>query len=154
MDASLDLATCSRTLRVRSRRVRASAENWRSTSGRRRRRQPDCRRQSAADSGRAPSTSPPCLDGPCSTSSCISRRPRSSQQQHLRQPRRLKTSVAEWLVCWTQAQKGLGSNRSRDAVGQQSWANCSHPSCLCSPSREIGSSPLKGCDDNCGPGGK
>jgi len=25
-------------------------------------------------------------------------------------------SVAEWLVCWTQAQKGLGSNRSRDAV--------------------------------------
>jgi len=28
-------------------------------------------------------------------------------------------SVAEWLACWTQAQKGpgLGSNRSRDAVG-------------------------------------
>ena len=26
-------------------------------------------------------------------------------------------SVAEWLVCWTQAQKGPGSNRSRDAVG-------------------------------------
>ena len=26
-------------------------------------------------------------------------------------------SVANWLVCWTQAQKGLGSNRSRDAVG-------------------------------------
>ena len=26
-------------------------------------------------------------------------------------------SVAEWLECWTQAQKGLGSNRSRDAVG-------------------------------------
>jgi len=26
-------------------------------------------------------------------------------------------SVADWLVCWTQAQKGLGSNRSRDAVG-------------------------------------
>jgi len=25
--------------------------------------------------------------------------------------------VAEWLACWTQAQKGLGSNRSRDAVG-------------------------------------
>jgi len=23
-------------------------------------------------------------------------------------------SVAEWLVCWTQAQKGLGSNRSRN----------------------------------------
>jgi len=25
-------------------------------------------------------------------------------------------SVAEWLACWTEAQ-GLGSNRSRDAVG-------------------------------------
>jgi len=29
-------------------------------------------------------------------------------------------SVAEWLACWTQVQKGLGSNRSRDAVGYQS----------------------------------
>jgi len=26
-------------------------------------------------------------------------------------------SIAEWLACWTQAQKGMGSNRSRDAVG-------------------------------------
>jgi len=26
-------------------------------------------------------------------------------------------SVAEWLACWTQAQKGPGSYRSRDAVG-------------------------------------
>jgi len=26
-------------------------------------------------------------------------------------------SVAEWLACWTQAQKGPSSNRSRDAVG-------------------------------------
>ena len=26
-------------------------------------------------------------------------------------------SVAERLACWTQAQKGVGSNRSRDAVG-------------------------------------
>jgi len=26
-------------------------------------------------------------------------------------------SVAEWLAFWTQAQKGLGSNRSSDAVG-------------------------------------
>ena len=24
--------------------------------------------------------------------------------------------VAEWLVCWTQAQKGPGSDDSRDAV--------------------------------------
>ena len=29
----------------------------------------------------------------------------------------LRDSVAEWLACWTQAQKGPGSNRSRDAVG-------------------------------------
>jgi len=26
-------------------------------------------------------------------------------------------SIVEWLACWTQAQKGLGLNRSRDAVG-------------------------------------
>jgi len=26
-------------------------------------------------------------------------------------------SVAEWFACWTQAQKGPGSNHSRDAVG-------------------------------------
>ena len=29
----------------------------------------------------------------------------------------LGCSVAEWLACWTQAQKGPGSNRSRDADG-------------------------------------
>ena len=58
-------------------------------------------------------------------------------------------SVAEWLACGTQAQKGLGSNRSRDAVGQQSYVNCSHPSCLCSPSSETDSSPLKGCKGKC-----
>jgi len=27
------------------------------------------------------------------------------------------SSVAEWLACWTQEQKGLGSSRSRDSVG-------------------------------------
>ena len=26
-------------------------------------------------------------------------------------------SVVEWSACWTRAQKGPGSNRSRDAVG-------------------------------------
>ena len=30
----------------------------------------------------------------------------------------------------------------------------SHPSRLCSPSSEIGSNPLKGCEGNCRPGGK
>ena len=69
-------------------------------------------------------------------------------------------SVAEWLACWTQAQKGLGSNCSRDAVtvtvtvtavtGNSLKANCSHPSCLCSPSSEFGSSPLKVCKVNSG----
>jgi len=38
--------------------------------------------------------------------------------------------------------------------GNSPNANCSHPSCLCSPSSKIGSSPLKGCERNCGPGGK
>ena len=28
----------------------------------------------------------------------------------------LRGSVAEWLACWTQAQKGPGLNRSRDTV--------------------------------------
>jgi len=28
-------------------------------------------------------------------------------------------SVTEWLACWTQAQKGLGSNHNRDALGLQ-----------------------------------
>ena len=26
-------------------------------------------------------------------------------------------SVADWLACWSQAQKGQGSNRSHDSVG-------------------------------------
>ena len=30
---------------------------------------------------------------------------------------RLPLAVAEWLACWTQAQKGPCSNRSRDDVG-------------------------------------
>ena len=29
----------------------------------------------------------------------------------------LLKNVAEWLACWTQVQKGLGSRRSRDADG-------------------------------------
>jgi len=30
---------------------------------------------------------------------------------------RCSPPVAEWLACWTQEQKGMGSNRGRDAVG-------------------------------------
>jgi len=29
----------------------------------------------------------------------------------------ISSLMAEWLACWTQAQYGQGSNRSRDAVG-------------------------------------
>ena len=63
-------------------------------------------------------------------------------------------SVAEWLACWTQAQKGLGSNRSRDAVWVTVLGKLFTPIVLCSPSSEIGSSPLKGCGGNCRPGEK
>jgi len=58
--------------------------------------------------------------------SCKSRRDRRTEQPQFR--RQIEYfcilmsvswdgSVAEWLSCWTQAQKVLGSNRSRDAVG-------------------------------------
>jgi len=45
-----------------------------------------------------------------------------SSEQHADGTNRLPSSckggsVAEWLACWTQTQKGSGSNRSRDAVG-------------------------------------
>ena len=36
--------------------------------------------------------------------------------QKVRLKPRVVFSVAEWLACWTKAQKGPGSNRSRDAV--------------------------------------
>ena len=35
-------------------------------------------------------------------------------------------SVAEWLACWTHAQKGLSSNRSRDAVSYNSLRQTVH----------------------------
>ena len=62
-------------------------------------------------------------------------------------------SVAEWLACWTQAQKAW----VQIAVATLSYANCSYPLCLRSPSSKIGSygsSPLKGCGGNYRPGGK
>ena len=59
--------------------------------------------------------------------------------------------VAEWLACWTQAQKAwvqiavatLSGNSLRQTV---------HTHYL--PSSKISSSPLKGCRSNCRPGGK
>ena len=40
----------------------------------------------------------------------------SANWSALRPVGHLVGSVAEWLACWTQAQKGPGSNRSRNAV--------------------------------------
>ena len=62
-------------------------------------------------------------------------------------------SVAEWLACWTRAQKGPGSNGSLDCRVTV-LGKLFTPLCLCSPSSKIGSSPLKGCGGNCRPGGK
>ena len=59
-------------------------------------------------------------------------------------------SVAEWLACWTQAQKGLGSNRSRDAVLGKLFT----PIVPLFTKQQIGSSHLKVCGSNCRPGGK
>jgi len=53
-------------------------------------------------------------------------------------------SVAEWLACWTQAQKGLGSNRSRDAVLGKLFT----PIVPLFTKQQIGSSHLKGCSSN------
>ena len=41
----------------------------------------------------------------------------SSQLLYVTLLQQVGGSVAEWLACWTQAQKGLGSNRSRNTVG-------------------------------------
>jgi len=38
-------------------------------------------------------------------------------------------SVAEWSACWTQAQKGPGSNRSRDALSGNSLRQTVHVHC-------------------------
>jgi len=38
-------------------------------------------------------------------------------------------SVAEWLACWTQTQKGLGSNRCRDAVDADCLRQTVHTHC-------------------------
>jgi len=56
-------------------------------------------------------------------------------------------------ACWTQAQKGPGTNRSRDAV----WlvlGKLFTPIMPLFTKQRIGSSPLKGCEGNCRPGGK
>jgi len=65
-----------------------------------------------------------------------------------------KRSVAEWLACWTQVQKArvqiAVATLSGDSLRQTVHSHCG----LCSSSSKTGSSPLKGCGDNCTPGGK
>jgi len=58
---------------------------------------------------------------PTCTPSCLnhtqqSHHPAGRHSEYRRLPA-ARGSVAEWLACWTQAQNGLGSNRSRDVVG-------------------------------------
>ena len=58
-------------------------------------------------------------------------------------------SSRELLACWTQAQKGPGSNRSRDSVGN-SLRQTVHTHCSSvHQAAKIGSSPLNGCGGNC-----
>ena len=62
--------------------------------------------------------------------------------------------MAEWLACWTQAQKAPVQIAVAMLSGNSLRQHCSHSVCLCSPSSGIGISPLKGCGGNCRPGGK
>jgi len=63
-------------------------------------------------------------------------------------------SVAEWLACWTQAQKGRTQVQIAVAtLSGNSLRQTVHTDCA-SRSSKIGSSPLKGCGGNCRPGGK
>jgi len=49
--------------------------------------------------------------------------------------------------------EGPGFKSKSRLSGNSLSLNCSHPWCFCSPSSKIGSSPLKGCEGNCRPGG-
>ena len=64
----------------------------------------------------------------------------------------------KWLFrpCWTQAQQGPGSNRSCATLSGNSLRQTVHAHCAVarSQSSKIGSSPVKGCEGNCRPGGK
>jgi len=67
-----------------------------------------------------PSTSTPSLHNARQladwTTSCHTS-PRADATRYFRSTIHTGGWVAEWSACWTQAQKGPGSNRSRDAVG-------------------------------------
>ena len=62
-------------------------------------------------------------------------------------------SVAEWLACWTQAQKAWVQIAAATLSGN-SLRQTVHTIVPLFTKHKTGSSPLKGCGDNCGPGGK
>ena len=62
-------------------------------------------------------------------------------------------SVAEWFSMLDSGRKGPGFKSQPRRCRVTVLGKCSHPSCLGSPRSEIGSSPLKGCEGNCSPGG-
>ena len=84
----------------------------------------------------------------------------ASQTQHLWSVvLRCCSNTAGWLG--SRVVSVLDSGAEGPGFKWQQWrcrvtvlGNCSHPSCLYSTSSKIGSSPLKSCEGNCGPGGK
>jgi len=63
-------------------------------------------------------------------------------------------AVAEWLACWTQAQKA-GVQIAAAMLSGNSLGQTVHT--YCAPvhqAAKIGSSPLEGCGGNCRPGRK
>jgi len=62
--------------------------------------------------------------------------------------------VAEWLACWTQAQKARVQIAVAMLLGNSLRQTVHTYRGLCSPSSKIGSSPVKGYGGNCRPGGK
>ena len=59
--------------------------------------------------------------------------------------------VAGWLACWTQVQKGLGSNRSHDSFRETVHT---HHASVHQGAELVAALLSKGCEGNCGPGGK
>ena len=62
-------------------------------------------------------------------------------------------SVAEWLACWTQAQKAWVQIAAAMLSGDSLRQTVHTDRVSVHQTAEL-SSPLKGCQGNCGPGGK
>ena len=64
-------------------------------------------------------------------------------------------SVAEWLACWTQSQKGPGSNRSHDSLLGNSLRQTVHTHCASvHQAAKLVAALLRVAGGNCRPGGK